>query len=672
MTTVPGAQNPGRRRAARRSRDAGARAVRAVAVLAVLAVLAPGSAALAGTPSAPLSASGPAPGAGYPVDAAPPAWAVPPMPANQPVPGQFRPVGPTNARGLPPAGPPGPPGVYGPPGAARPPQPYPVAPGSALGSAPGPAAGAPPGWPGGYGPVAGPDPRFAAPVGVPAAGAARPWAPDWSGTAAQPPRLEWTLDDTRPYVQQTVLLRLRLRSSEALATADPEVAARGDVLLEQVAGPSTSTRDTPGSGRELVTEFVFALTPLSAGDLEVPAPRVNGTRAGSSARYTAAAPTPVRLSVRPPAAGVQPWLPLRSLSLDARLDRPERLVPGQPVTLALELSAVGSDAAALPSLEDELKSPDFRIYREQTLTESGLSPDGRAPTGRRTEYYTLIPQGGGALRLPELRVPWWNLDTDARQVALLPMRTVTVAGGVGAFRLPDSLTASTPGWDRVLLPVAGLLLVLAGYWAAVIWHRFPRVRRGARPAVSAAAPRDATRDVSGSAAEDAPGDSGPARRRSRLRRSWRRLAIRAAHGSRRLAAGLDAGLAAPVRRAWRDLPRLLPAGVRLRLCLRRAAGAPDANTWSRAFGDCAGALLGVAGSHGGARPADLILGAGPPADRARIAAHLARLERARYGREPLDLDAWKRDLRRLLRWRPGRRRPRPAECRLPPLNPRPL
>ncbi len=613
VTTDPGAQHHGGRLAARRSSIARALAVRPVAVLAILVALAHVSAALSAPTAAPGQALAPAPGAGHPADAAPPFRAAPPLPPNQPAPGQFRPVGPTNARGLPPAG-------------------------------------------------------------RPSAGAVRPWAPDWAGAAVLPPRLEWTLDDTRPYVQQTVLLRLRLVSSEALATADPEVAARGDALLEQVAGPSSSTRDSPGGGRELVTEYVFALTPLTAGDLELPPPRVNGTRAGSSVRYTAAATAPVRLSVRPPTAGVEPWLPLRSLSLDARLDRPERLVPGQPVTLSLELSAVGSAAAALPSLQDQLESPDFRIYREQTLNESGLAPDGRALTGRRTEYYTLIPQGSGALRLPELRIPWWNLDTDARQIALLPMRTLDVGGDRGglrgAFRLPDSLIAATAGWDRVLLPVAGLLLLLAGYWAAVIWHRFPGARRAARPISPGAAPRGATRDAAGDVPADALGDSGPARWRSRVRRSGRRLALRFARGSRRLAPGLDARLAAPAQRVWRDLPRLLPAGVRLRLCLRRAAAAQDADTWCRVFGDRAAALLGAVRPHGGARPADLILGACPRADHARLAAHLARLERARYGREPLDLDAWKRDLRRLLRWRPGRRHARPA--RLPPLNPRPL
>ncbi|MGE5154037.1 MAG: hypothetical protein ACM3ST_08480, partial [Bdellovibrio bacteriovorus] len=54
---------------------------------------------------------------------------------------------------------------------------------------------------------------------------------------SKPPRLEWTLDETQPYVQQNLLLRLRLSSPEGLSTADPELAADGDALIQRLSGP---------------------------------------------------------------------------------------------------------------------------------------------------------------------------------------------------------------------------------------------------------------------------------------------------------------------------------------------------------------------------------------------------------------------------------------------------
>jgi hypothetical protein len=82
------------------------------------------------------------------------------------------------------------------------------------------------------------------------------------------PQLEVELAEDRPYVQQNVLVRLRVISSGNLATASPDLSAIDEVLFEKVDGPKTSTRGS-GNNRDIVNEFVMAMTPLRDGDLEV-------------------------------------------------------------------------------------------------------------------------------------------------------------------------------------------------------------------------------------------------------------------------------------------------------------------------------------------------------------------------------------------------------------------
>lgn len=554
---------------------------------------------------------------------APPAGAPAPAPAGQWTPPQiqgqpwqFRPTPPDNSRGapptypMPPQGPLPGPAPYGLPGQIpRPPSgPYP---------GPAPGQGYQPNWPGGY---------------------AAPSAP--TQRTLRPPRLEWSLDASQPYVQENLLLRLDLISPDELTTADPDLAGQDAVLLQKLAGPTTSTRGS-GDSRELVTQFWLVLTPLRAGDLTLPPPKITGMRPGNYGapeRYEAVGTSPIALQVRPAMATVHPWLPLRSLSLNAVFDRPERVEPGQPVTLVLESTAAGGLAAQLPNLEEQLVSPDFRIYREQTLSANTLSKDGRQLTATRTEYYTLVPQGGGTLRLPEIKVPWWNLETGSRQVATLPIRTLSIEGATGPLGLAVSLIDAGAGWSRVWLPITGILLVLAGYWIGVLYQRrLPGVGLNTRL------------------------------------RSWSSQTIdRSMNGSTRLLKRLDpTHLAA---RAKAAAIRRLPESSRLLMCVRDAHRARDPVAWSERFERSARHLLHAPDQGGAPNLTERILTLRPRADRTRLTRLMHELDRALYGRQPLDFARWKRDFMRQVGRTPNLIRPRRPETRirraaLPALNP---
>lgn len=532
----------------------------------------------------------------------------PQMPYGGGMPYQFRPSQPENARGTPP--------VYQPPPAQAPAYQPPV------GQSPGYQPAYQGGWPGAYGQRA------------PAA------------RQSTPPRLEWTLEETRPYVQQNLLLRLRLISSDALTTADPELSANGDVLLQRLAGPTSSTRATGGNGsREVVTEFVLTLTPLRSGNLELPALKVTGTRPGnygSSERYEAVATKPIRLQVRPVMASVRPWLPLRSLTLNASFDHGDEVRPGQPVTLALELDAVGAHAAQLPNLEDQLTSPDFRVYREQSLTDTSLSTDGRQILGKRTEYYTLVPQSGGTLRLPQIEVPWWNVDSGMREVATLPIRTLSVAGGSGPFSLPASLTGSGAGWGKVWLPLGAVMLVLAGYWAGVIYRGRP-------------APGEPGRKLAARL-------RGTAEEAGRLARAWTRRILDRLHP-------------APVAASLQGVALgLLPESSRLLMVARDASQTDSPSAWCERFEQGARRHLRACSTGSLPNMTERILAMRPRADRAKLTRLMEQLDAALYGRQDIDFPRWKREFMRQIGRAPALLRARRPESRirrahLPALNP---
>ncbi|MBK5931388.1 BatD family protein [Halochromatium salexigens] len=563
---------------------------------------------------------------------------------QQPVnPWTFRPRPPTNERGTPPA-----PTSEQRPAAGYPqgrrwpsaPQPYPGA--TPPGGYPGAYPGTYPGTSGGY------DPYGQRTYGQ-------------RSRSAERPSLEVALLEQEAYVQQPILVRLDVLSSGNLATASPELSGFDALLLEEIEGPTTSVRGS-GRARRIVNSYLLALTPLRAGTLEIGPFKVSGTLAGG-VPFSAVAAAPSQLEVRPVVATERPWLPLRALRLTRELDDTAPLTEGRPTTLTLRLQATGGLGTQLPSLASMLTSDAFRAYPEQTRVETRLSDDGRTLEGTRTEVYTLVPYSGGRLQLPEVRVNWWNVEHDRRERSGVPIRTLSVAGEAGPFGFGRGSVATTgagEGWVWFWLPVGGILLLLIGYWAGV-WYRL----RG-------------------------PGGRGEMRRKTRAEAQARRSAPGARTGLAQAAPRIGAQLGQALRQGLRRLdPRppivalwrhararlaaLMPASMRVYRCARDAEDADSASDWALRFQRSASRNLLTPTREPLPRMADRLLRLRPGADGERLRALIQQLDQALYNGGELDLQRWKRDLRRALRPGWGALRGllgnRLQRARLPALNP---
>jgi hypothetical protein len=585
-------------------------------------------------------------------------------PPMGPPPWQFRPQGPSNATGVPPRYEPSTP----PRDQAQGYQPGPASPSgpgyqSAPGYAPGPGYQGGPQYPSGPGyssrPGYPPGPGYQSEPGYRGYPAGPGYQPYWPGQyrgayqhqpqqAARPPRLDVEIQDRQPYVLEHVLVKLQVISDQNLATADPDLPNSSDFLLESLEGPTARSRVTDDGRREIVNEFVYTLTPLHPGDIEIPVLKVTGTSAGSSYygqsnRFEESTSGPIQLQVRPAMASVQPWLPLESLAIKATLDREGEVEAGQPVSLALELSAAGATGSQLPSLESRLRSKEFRVYREQTLTDGKLSADGRRLEGKRTEYYTLVPVAGGKLTLPEIRLPWWNITTGTREYASLPIHTLHVDGESGLAASAATLTGSAVSW--FWLPVSAVVLLLLGYWGGV-WYRGYRQRHPERGPLTA-----------------------------RLGQGVRTAASEAAAGLSSAASRLNP---APVLRRMqsRISSAFLPPSTRLLMCVRAANREPDPVAWVHRFQDMTCRQLRFDAKTPVHGVTGRILTLRPGADAEQLRRLMEQLDAALYGRQDIDFGRWKAQFMRQVGRtrglvRAGWRRTYWRRPLLPELNPQP-
>jgi hypothetical protein len=296
----------------------------------------------------------------------------------------------------------------------------------------------------------------------------------------QAPQIDTHLSILSPYVQQNVVLKISIISQNNLRTATPQLPQSDHFILQQLEGPVTYSRTRNGK-REIVNDFYFTLTPLKAGLYQLPKLRITGEEEQVSSYSRGNQPfdlsiDPHQLEIRETHPESTPWLPVEQL--DLRIDLPDKLkaAAGKPFTLTTKIDAVGIVGEHLPSIEQQLKSDAFRVYRDLSRFETTLNKRTNKLISHRLETFTLVPQYGGDLKLPQLSLNWWNTRFHTPQRASIPLQPIAVSGNrkaSGFFSTDEESTLFPAGTSSAFwIPLSVVFGVIFGYWLA-IWlaHR---------------------------------------------------------------------------------------------------------------------------------------------------------------------------------------------------------
>ena len=248
---------------------------------------------------------------------------------------------------------------------------------------------------------------------------------------------EASVDQASVYVQAETTLTVTLQQAINLDGGEISAFDIPDAVMEDLERRSFQRR--VGNRTWLVTELRYAIYPQKSGPLVIPAigftarevqpgRSLLGARLGRRLRM---ASEPIEISVKsvPPGFPGEVWLPARSLSLEENWSiDPGSLNVGDSTTRTLTLNARGLQGSQLPplsSVQGSLNIPELRFYPDQESIDQSELADGLQ--GRRVQSEALVARSGGAWTLPEIRIPWWNIDTDSLEFAVLPAREVKVA-----------------------------------------------------------------------------------------------------------------------------------------------------------------------------------------------------------------------------------------------------
>jgi hypothetical protein len=469
-----------------------------------------------------------------------------------------------------------------------------------------------------------------------------------NGTAAAGlPSVEVDLGGSVFYEQQNIVYTVRVVSDGNIKTLKPEMPRIEGAALEQLDGPVVSTRTSRHNKRQIVNSYRYKLMPLRSGEIVIPAIRFAGTHAhmnrgpgipGTPASsFNIVANETLTLQVQPADSAVNPWLPLHDLKLQTNLLQKGPATAGEPVTLLVELNAKGALGNQLPSLERQLESKHYRIYRDDTAIKNGFSAKGDYLTGSRKETYTIIPLEDGFIRLPEVSVAWWDVDTHTAMFAGQPLGLA----GTGAARNRAAASSGEQSMFPVYFwaPLVITLSLIAGFWLGS-WHR-------TRPLIKSA-----------TAWSKALGRF--------VLQQGRRV------GTRLSPAGHLPRLQVGLNRVRMGFAQLMPRSIKLWMCTRCLDAEDNPDTWCIEFKGRVCQYLNISEHAPLTRIAEQIIVVNPQAEPARLRALAHSLDGAIYGGSSLDFIAWKREFVHQMRPHLLRRRrsSRRMKSTLPALNPR--
>ncbi len=158
--------------------------------------------------------------------------------------------------------------------------------------------------------------------------------------------------------------------------------------------------------------------------------------------------------------GTTRWLAASMVSLSSHWETISgTLHPGTPLTRNIVVDVLGQHAAAVPQRVN-LNLPDnVRGYPTQVVVSTKKTPEGLH--GSVVLPVTLVASESGHYRLPEIIVPWWDINNKQWRDAILPAEILGVArlnspGGIGNY--------------KYISVALGLLAAVLGVCCAVLWR----------------------------------------------------------------------------------------------------------------------------------------------------------------------------------------------------------
>ncbi len=253
--------------------------------------------------------------------------------------------------------------------------------------------------------------------------------------------------EVEPYLQQQVILSVKLYTSVALQNANRSVPAQPNLVIERLIDDQMNYETINGTQYQVITREYLSF-PQRSGPMTIPPQSVQAMINTSSGRKLIKVQSePLNLQVLPIPASytADSWLPSEAVTISTKLsaatDAPR---VGDTLMWDINVRAKGSLPEQIPTL-DFNSTRQYKLYPQPPKFSNQKTAIG--VTGEQNIQVEVVPTAEGELVLPNIDIAYW--DTKTRQIAHASAATK----GIVIAALPTGqATASKPNIDTSPLP----------------------------------------------------------------------------------------------------------------------------------------------------------------------------------------------------------------------------
>ena len=266
------------------------------------------------------------------------------------------------------------------------------------------------------------------------------------------------------YVQEQLLFTVRLYYTiNGIRNPQFTELEMEDSVIQLIGSPNQYEKLIDGV-RYGVYEKRYVIFPQRSGPLEIPDILFRGEVTDGSSNFVfrnlntrrvTAFIEGVSIDIKERPAAVQNtdfWLPVTNLTLEESWSTDiNSLKVGDSVVRTVTMTADGLDGAVLPPFSGtEIEG--LNLYPDPPEIERTFV-DG-AIVGTRIETTSMVPIDSGNVLVPEISIPWWNVETDQLEATVIPATRITIANVNGEVPAEQTV-ASTENLEELLaqLPV---------------------------------------------------------------------------------------------------------------------------------------------------------------------------------------------------------------------------
>ncbi len=301
-------------------------------------------------------------------------------------------------------------------------------------------------------------------------------------------------DFDESYVQAQILYTVKVY--RAVATRQPRLSepeVTGVDALIEIAGEERTYESILNGKSYTVVERVYAVFPQESGEVRITPARFEARvlRNGRISGRKVFESEPIVVAVKPippPPQGYPDaaWLPAKSVELSEEWSRePGELPAGEPITRRLTVTALGQLSTQIPVIDPQV-SDGVKVYPDKPELRVAAEAGGIMAT--RTDQYAMIGVRPGAVSVPTVELPWWDIAAGEWKTATLAGRSIDVLPSTDALVpqiVPDvqpaadaesgtTVVVHSALWRRIAEMLGGLwVLTLVLWW----WSGRPKAPR---------------------------------------------------------------------------------------------------------------------------------------------------------------------------------------------------